>query len=110
MHEDAERRQERLDTADILWGGPRGPGLVYTVAELSKAVSNLVTTVLGDAGMQGDVRELKGAVSRIDARVERSARFIERWGMPVIIALALIGFTSVILLGRIVSLAITGRG
>lgn len=59
--------------------------------------------------MQGDVRELKGAVSRIDARVERSARFIERWGMPVIIALALIGFTSVILLGRIVSLAVTGR-
>lgn len=104
-----ERRFDRVETAEILWGGPRGPGLVYTVAELGRTVVNLTTVVLGEDGLQGSMTSVKNSLDQLNDRNEKNGKFIERWGMPIVVILMLIGFSSLILLGRTISVVTAGK-
>lgn len=109
MAETDERRFDRVETAEILWGGPRGPGLVYTVAELGRTVAQLTGVVLGEDGLQGSMSLVKATLIQINDRNEKTSKFIEKWGMPIVMILVLVGISSIILLGRTISVVTAGK-
>lgn len=64
-------------TAEILWGGPRGDGLVHTVARLSQAVETLGKTVAtlaaqvtGSDGVQAQLADVKADLARLNGIVK----------------------------------------
>lgn len=66
-----------ISTAEILWGGPRGDGLVHTVARLSQAVETLGKTVAtlasqvtGSDGVQAQLTDVKADLTRLNAIVK----------------------------------------
>lgn len=60
-----------VSTAEVLWGGPRGDGLVHTVTRLSETVERLAETVgtLGGrvTGSEGVEAKLAAMATTIDA-------------------------------------------
>lgn len=70
--------------SDTLWGGPKGPGLIYAVAELNKSavslaesVARLATEIHGDDGMKTTLRELRRDVKQM--KDERKVFVVAFW-------------------------------
>ncbi len=87
------RVEKGSDVDEILWGGPKGPGLVYTVQNLSEAVTKLAL-IVGDpqtgllAGFNTnsrDIADLKGDVHEIKDLIKKA-----------LIGLALVGIVALV--------------
>jgi hypothetical protein len=70
-----ERGVMRFSEREILWGGDRGPGLVFTVATLAKSVESLgaivtklAERVQGEDGITSQLKELKKAFADAEER------------------------------------------
>ncbi len=69
-----EKDMSHRSIAETLWGGQRGPGLIYAVAELNKAcvslaesVSKVSTEIHGDEGVKNSIRDLRRDVAELKA-------------------------------------------
>ncbi len=60
-----------VTNSEILWGGPRGPGLVYVVQDLVKATANLGTVT-------GKLFESEKERSRREAQVKENWKVAKR--------------------------------
>ncbi len=86
-----ERSLVNVSAAEILWGGPRGDGLVHTVARLSQSVETLSTTVTvmqqrvgGEDGLGVQLTQLKNDFDRKHAENTGRIRTMMAIGAPMI--------------------------
>jgi hypothetical protein len=93
----AETRVGLKAIREVLYGGERGPGLIYSVASLADSIAKLSETVATishdlnhDNGVKANMREL-------NVKMER----IEKFASKMVFILALIGAGSLLTTGRI---------
>jgi len=108
--QDGESGVAGISVAEILWGGPRGDGLIFTVARLSasvetlgQTVANLASTVSGSDGLK--VRLDLMEVRQADDRRKREDR--DRLMLIALWALILPGILFII--GRSIVIAVQGH-
>jgi hypothetical protein len=82
-----ERRMGGPQIAEVLWGGPKGKGLIYVVGDLAKTVESLAGTVKELGKLLTSHSE---KIDPLDAKVRIGVRLL--WiiagaGIPLLIAL-----------------------
>ncbi len=71
-----------ISMSEVLWGGPRGAGLVHTVARLAESVeslgntvANLAGKVTGEDGLGTQMTVVQTDIQRINARLDSAVKW-----------------------------------
>lgn len=100
-----ERRVPRVEIDQILWGGPSGEGIVYVVDRLASTVDGLVKLAEKHTEL-ATLNEITMTTTNLTLKnIRDEMSFAKKVMVPVIGFFVVVGISSIILLGRVVSIA-----